>query len=168
MKSILVIIIYLITSIVAFGSEVRGQDAAEQPEQISFPTQDGGLIYANLYGTTERSVVLAHGGRFNKDSWEKQTRILVRGSARPLILTGCTLARSSWTPITKRLKSGNWNLCLRERHRERALIVRLGRTGIDLLWRAQFASFSNWTRGATFNNDMWKDSRSPQLTRVRR
>ena len=37
--------------------------AAQQP--TSFPTADGGLMYADLYGKGARAVVLAHGGRFN-------------------------------------------------------------------------------------------------------
>ncbi len=45
-------------------------------EHVSFPTQDGGYIYADLYGNGSRGVVLAHGGQFNKESWEKQARIL--------------------------------------------------------------------------------------------
>jgi pimeloyl-ACP methyl ester carboxylesterase len=51
-----------------------GLAAAQQ--HVSFPTQDGGLVYADLYGKGERGVVLAHGGRFNKESWEKQARAL--------------------------------------------------------------------------------------------
>jgi pimeloyl-ACP methyl ester carboxylesterase len=49
---------------------------AAAQEHISFPTDDGGLIYADLYGSGERGVVLAHGGRFNKESWEKQAKVL--------------------------------------------------------------------------------------------
>jgi pimeloyl-ACP methyl ester carboxylesterase len=41
-------------------------------ETVSFPTQDGGLVYADVYGKGDRGLVLAHGGRFNKESWEKQ------------------------------------------------------------------------------------------------
>ena len=33
---------------------------AAPPERVSFATQDGGLIYANLYGKGERGVVLAY------------------------------------------------------------------------------------------------------------
>ena len=40
-------------------------------ERVSFPTQDGGLVYG-VYGKGDRGVVLAHGGRFMKESWEKQ------------------------------------------------------------------------------------------------
>src|ERR1035437_853231 len=45
-------------------------------EHVSFPTQDQGLVYADLYGKGDRGVVLAHGGRFNKQSWEPQARTL--------------------------------------------------------------------------------------------
>lgn len=43
---------------------------------VSFPTDDGGVVFADLYGTGERGVVLAHGGQFNKESWAKQAHIL--------------------------------------------------------------------------------------------
>jgi hypothetical protein len=44
---------------------------------ISFATSDGGLIYADVCGTSDRAVILAHGGEFNKESWAKQAQILV-------------------------------------------------------------------------------------------
>jgi pimeloyl-ACP methyl ester carboxylesterase len=56
--------------------------AAQQT--ISFPTQDGGRIYADLYGKGTRAVVLAHGGRFNKESWRDQARALAAGGFRVL------------------------------------------------------------------------------------
>ncbi len=43
---------------------------------ISFPTEDGGVVFADLYGSAEKAVVLAHGGRFNKESWAVQARAL--------------------------------------------------------------------------------------------
>jgi pimeloyl-ACP methyl ester carboxylesterase len=46
-------------------------------QTISFPTQDGGRISADLYGKSERGVVLAHGGRFHKESWRDQAGALV-------------------------------------------------------------------------------------------
>ena len=65
MKNTLVIIVLAITaSAIASGSAGNGQTTAEPPEQVSFPTQDGGLTHANLYGKGDRGVVLAHGGRF--------------------------------------------------------------------------------------------------------
>ena len=47
-----------------------------QSESVSFSTQDGGTIYANVYGKGKHGVVLAHGGRFNKESWAKQAKEL--------------------------------------------------------------------------------------------
>lgn len=45
---------------------------------VSFPTRDGWTIHADLYGTGDRCVVLVHGGRFEKASWEKQADTLVK------------------------------------------------------------------------------------------
>src|SRR6266700_8102847 len=39
---------------------------------VSFPTSDGGVVFADLYGQGEKGLVLAHGGRFNKESWRPQ------------------------------------------------------------------------------------------------
>ena len=54
-------------------------------EHVSFPTQDGGLVYADLYGKGDRCVVLAHGG-FNKESWAKQARVLEQAGFRVLAI----------------------------------------------------------------------------------
>jgi len=59
---------------------------AATQEQVSFPTSDGGEVYADLYGKGERGVVLAHGGRFNKASWEKQARTLAKAGFRVLAI----------------------------------------------------------------------------------
>lgn len=53
---------------------------------VSFPTADGGLIYADVYGEGPQAVVLAHGGRFTKESWEKQARSLVSAGFHVLAL----------------------------------------------------------------------------------
>lgn len=60
-------------------------DAAAQ-KTVSFPTQDGGVVYADIYGEGDRAVVLAHGGPFNKESWEKQARTLAAAKFRVLAL----------------------------------------------------------------------------------
>jgi pimeloyl-ACP methyl ester carboxylesterase len=60
--------------VLAVGVLVAGIGAAQ--EQVSFATEDGGLVYGDLYGKSERGVVLAHGGRFNKESWAKQARVI--------------------------------------------------------------------------------------------
>ena len=55
-------------------------------ETVSFPTEDGGVIYADSYGKGERGVVLAHGGRFDKESWERQARELAAAGFRVLAI----------------------------------------------------------------------------------
>jgi pimeloyl-ACP methyl ester carboxylesterase len=60
--------------------------AATAQETVSFPTEDGGLVFADLYGTGSRAVVLAHGGQFNKETWAKQARILQAAGFRVLAL----------------------------------------------------------------------------------
>ena len=47
-------------------------------QHVSFATEDGGLIYADLYGEGDQGVVLAHGGRFTKESWQSQAQQLAR------------------------------------------------------------------------------------------
>jgi pimeloyl-ACP methyl ester carboxylesterase len=58
--------------------------AASPPQPASFETEDGGRVYADLYGTGGRGVVLAHGGRFTKESWQKQARVLADAGFRVL------------------------------------------------------------------------------------
>ena len=53
---------------------------------VSFPTSDGGVVFADLYGHSERAVVLAHGGRFNKESWSAQVPELVTAGFRVLAI----------------------------------------------------------------------------------
>lgn len=55
-------------------------------EHVSFSTQDGGIVYADLYGRGARGVVLAHGGRFNKSSWAPQARALSEAGFRVLAI----------------------------------------------------------------------------------
>ena len=67
----ILIIAFLDVSEVGFGWQ-----SPLSPVLVSFQTKDGGLIYANLYGNGKKGVVLAHGGRFNKESWDAQAREL--------------------------------------------------------------------------------------------
>jgi pimeloyl-ACP methyl ester carboxylesterase len=60
--------------------------AAAAQKTVSFPTEDGGEVYADVYGGGDRGIVLAHGGPFNKESWEKQARTLAAGGFRVLAL----------------------------------------------------------------------------------
>ncbi|HEY7307633.1 MAG TPA: alpha/beta fold hydrolase [Bryobacteraceae bacterium] len=50
---------------------------ASVQQSISFPAEDGGRVCADLYGQGTRAVVLAHGGRFNKESWRVHANALV-------------------------------------------------------------------------------------------
>ena len=52
-------------------------DAAAQ-NTVSFPTDDRGVVYADAYGEGDRGIVLAHGGRFNKESWRRRLERLRR------------------------------------------------------------------------------------------
>src|SRR5688572_53187 len=74
-----------------------------RPKLVSFPTQDGGLIYANLYGKGSRGVVLAHGGRFTKESWDKQAQVLSKSGFRVLAIDfrGRGRSRGSATSQTR-------------------------------------------------------------------
>lgn len=59
---------------------------AAAQEHVSFPTQDDGFIYGDLYGKGDRGVVLAHGARFNKESWAKQAWALSDAGFRVLAI----------------------------------------------------------------------------------
>lgn len=50
---------------------------ADAQQAVSFPTSDGGTVFADLYGTGEKAVILVHGGQFNKESWAPQAKQLV-------------------------------------------------------------------------------------------
>jgi pimeloyl-ACP methyl ester carboxylesterase len=56
------------------------------PSLVSFPTDDGGTVYAHEYGKGDRAVLLAHGGRFNKESWAPQAKALLDAGFRVLAI----------------------------------------------------------------------------------
>jgi len=59
---------------------------ASAQQSISFPAEDGGRVCADLYGPGTYAVVLAHGGRFNKESWRVQANALVSAGFRVLAI----------------------------------------------------------------------------------
>ena len=71
--------------LIVFGLMLLASAAAVQTS-VSFPTEDGGVIYADLYGTGDQAVVLAHGAMFNKESWSDQARILESHGFRVLAI----------------------------------------------------------------------------------
>ena len=56
------------------------------PRPTSFPTLDGGRVHADLYGRGDDAVLLAHGGRFTKESWAKEARVLAWEGYRVLAI----------------------------------------------------------------------------------
>lgn len=71
----------LIALVVGF---VASSAAAQQT--VSFPTSDGGVIFADLYGAGNRAVVLAHGAVFDKESWAPQAKQLQAAGFRVLAI----------------------------------------------------------------------------------
>jgi pimeloyl-ACP methyl ester carboxylesterase len=67
------------------ASRTLSSDKTEaKVEHVSFESADGAIIYADLYGAGDRGVVLAHGGRFRKESWQPQAQQLARAGYRVL------------------------------------------------------------------------------------
>jgi pimeloyl-ACP methyl ester carboxylesterase len=59
---------------------------AAAQETVSFSAEDGGQVCADLYGQGTRAVLLAHGGRFTKESWREQARAMVSAGFRVLAI----------------------------------------------------------------------------------
>lgn len=55
-------------------------------QRVSFQAEDGWVIHGAVYGTSERAVVLIHGGRFTKESWAPQAQQLVKAGFRVLAI----------------------------------------------------------------------------------
>ena len=72
------------SSILVAAVLLSGVAAAQKT--VSFPTEDGGTIFADLYGDGDRAVVLVHGGPFNKESWAKQAQTLAAAKFRVLAI----------------------------------------------------------------------------------
>ena len=60
--------------------------AASAQQTVSFATDDGGTVCADLYGQGSKGVVLAHGGRFSKESWREQALALTSAGFRVLAI----------------------------------------------------------------------------------
>jgi dienelactone hydrolase len=59
---------------------------AQKPVTFTLPGKSDQVVQADLYGTGTSAVVLAHGGRFNKESWKKQAQILAQSGFLVLAL----------------------------------------------------------------------------------
>ncbi len=60
--------------------------ASAGPQQVSFPTQDDGIVHADIYGQGDHAVLLAHGGRFTKESWTVQAETLAEAGFRVMAI----------------------------------------------------------------------------------
>jgi len=60
--------------------------SATTQETVSFATDDGGIVYADVYGGGRHGVVLAHGGRFTKESWAEQAQDLAEAGFRVIAI----------------------------------------------------------------------------------
>lgn len=94
----------LFTAVAAVGL-LTGPAVAHQP--VSFQTEDGWTIHADLYGTGDRGVVVAHGGRFTKASWEKQAPEVVRAGFRVLAIDLRGFGLSKEGPASARADFGS-------------------------------------------------------------
>jgi len=56
---------------------VAGAAFAQRPVTIAVPNQSE-PVHGDLYGDGNRGLVLAHGGRFNKESWKDQAQIFAQ------------------------------------------------------------------------------------------
>ncbi len=70
--------------LVAFLSILGCCAPALAQKTVSFPTQDGGVVFADVYGSGERGLVLAHGGQFTRKSWEPQAQQFAAAGYRVL------------------------------------------------------------------------------------
>lgn len=55
-------------------------------QTIMFSAPDGYSLQADQYGTGERAVILAHGGRFDRKSWKPQAEVLTKAGFRVLAI----------------------------------------------------------------------------------
>jgi pimeloyl-ACP methyl ester carboxylesterase len=55
-------------------------------QHVSFSTQDGGVVHADGYGSGDRGLVLAHGGRLTKESWTEQMPAFLNAGFRVLAI----------------------------------------------------------------------------------
>ncbi len=60
--------------------------AAASQQEVSFASADGGVVFALEYGSGTRAVVLAHGGRFTKETWARQAPVLADSGYRVLAI----------------------------------------------------------------------------------
>ena len=91
MKTALFSLCFVLVPCVCVAAQLSGPSPAPsidkteaKVEHVSFGSQDGAVINADVYGEGDRGVVLAHGGQFRKESWQPQAKRLAREGYRVL------------------------------------------------------------------------------------
>jgi len=91
MKTVLFGLCLILVLCVCVAAQVPGASPAlsadkteAKVEHVSFNTEDGAVIYADVYGEGDQGVVLAHGGRFRKESWQPEAERLAKAGYRIL------------------------------------------------------------------------------------
>lgn len=56
------------------------------PRAVTFPSADGGVVSADLWGAGPHALVLVHGGRFDKASWSREARCFAAAGLRVLAI----------------------------------------------------------------------------------
>jgi pimeloyl-ACP methyl ester carboxylesterase len=73
-------------TLIAIAAALFLSQVAIAQKTVSFSTEDGGVVFADLYGKGDKAIVLAHGGPFNKESWAKQAERLAAAGFEVLAL----------------------------------------------------------------------------------
>ncbi|MFZ0957079.1 MAG: alpha/beta fold hydrolase [Candidatus Sulfotelmatobacter sp.] len=79
MRAFVTVLFVLLFTVLSVG-QIPAQEA------VTFLAPDGYRLHADLYGKGDRAVVLAHGGRFTKESWRKQAEVLADAGFRVLAI----------------------------------------------------------------------------------
>lgn len=105
------------------------------PGHLSFQTEDGGVVHADVYGDGDHAVVLAHGGRFTKESWAAQARTLADAGFRVVAIDFRGRGRSRGGPESGSQDAYHLDVLAAVRH-----VRRTGATTVSVVG----ASFGGW------------------------
>lgn len=72
--------IALVLGVMLLLGQTRAQDT------VTFVALDGYRLQADVYGKSERGVILTHGGRFDRKSWKKQADVLAQAGFRVMAI----------------------------------------------------------------------------------
>jgi pimeloyl-ACP methyl ester carboxylesterase len=78
---------FVIALLAGCCAPAKEQSVAElAPREVTFPSTDGGVVSADLWGAGPHALVLAHGGRFDKASWARESRFFAAAGLRVLAI----------------------------------------------------------------------------------